>query len=89
MKINASVRIKNPWFWVGLIGTIFAAMGVNAEMFTSWASVWHAVVGLFTNPFQLGCVLVAILGVFVDPTTNGFGDSAQALTYTTPKKDEK
>lgn len=87
MKINTSVRVKNPWFWIGLLGTILAAMGVNVEMFTTWASVWSAVVELFTNPFQLGCVILAVLGVLVDPTTNGLGDSEQALTYTSPKKE--
>lgn len=87
MKINIPVRLKNPWFWIGLIGTILAAMGVNVEMFTTWAAVWDAIVTLFTNPFQLGCVILAVLGVFVDPTTNGLKDSTQALGYTSPKKE--
>lgn len=29
--------------------------------------------------------LLGMLGVVVDPTTKGVGDSAQALTYTEPK----
>ena len=31
--------------------------------------------------------VLAILGIVVDPTTQGVGDSEQALTYTVPKKD--
>lgn len=31
--------------------------------------------------------ILAILGIVTDPTTAGVGDSAQALTYTEPKKD--
>ena len=27
-KINIPVRMKNPWFWVGLAGVILTAMGV-------------------------------------------------------------
>lgn len=81
MKVNFPVRFQNPWFWVGLLGTILAAMGVSPEMFTSWPLVWDAVVGLFSNPFQLGCVVLAIIGVFVDPTTKGIGDSEQAMNY--------
>ena len=27
MKINWKVRIKNPYFWVGLLGVILSAMG--------------------------------------------------------------
>lgn len=87
MKINFIVRAKNPWFWVGLVGTILTAMGVSPEMFTSWSAVWEAVVNLFRNPFMLVSVVLAVLGVFVDPTTAGVGDSTRAMTYTTPNKE--
>ena len=87
MKINFLVRAKNPWFWVGLFGTIMAAMGVSPEMFTSWGAVWEAAANLFSNPFMLVSVFLAVLGVFVDPTTAGVGDSTRAMTYTTPNKE--
>lgn len=87
MKINFLVRTKNPWFWVGLFGTILSAMGVSPEMFTSWGAVWDTICSLFANPFQIGCVVLAVLGVFVDPTTAGVGDSTRALTYTVPNKE--
>lgn len=87
MKINIPVRFKNPWFWVGLCGTILTAMGVSPEMFTSWGAVWEAVVNLFGNPFMLVSVVLAVLGVFVDPTTAGIGDSKRALSYKSPIKE--
>lgn len=87
MKINLTVRAKNPWFWVSLVGVILTAMGVSPEMFTSWGTVIEAIKNLITNPFQLGCVVIAILGVFVDPTTAGLGDTKQAMGYTEPRKD--
>ena len=87
MKINFPVRFKNPWFWVGLCGTVLTAMGVSPEMFTSWGAVWEAVVNLIGNPFMLGSVVLAVLGVFVDPTTAGVGDSTRALTYKNPSKE--
>lgn len=86
MKINIPVRMKNPWFWVGLLGVILTAMGVEPAMLTSWEAVWAAFCELIRNPFMLGSVAVAVLGVFVDPTTKGVGDSAQALTYDKPKE---
>ena len=89
MKINIPVRLKNPWFWVGLIGIILTATGVSPEMFTSWGILWDNLVALVKNPFMLGSVALSILGVFVDPTTSGVGDSTQAMTYTKPKKDIK
>lgn len=87
MKINIPVRFKNPWFWVGLCGTILAAMGVSPEMFTSWGAVWDAVVNLFRNPFMLVSVVLAVLGVFIDPTTSGISDSKRALSYKSPAKE--
>lgn len=87
MKINIPVRSKNPWFWVGLCGVILSAMGVSPEMFTSWGAVWEAVCSLFSNPFQIGCVVLAVLGVFVDPTTSGIFDSKRALSYKSPVKE--
>jgi phi LC3 family holin len=87
MKINIPVRFKNPWFWVGLGGVILSAMGVSPEMFTSWGAVWEAVVSLFGNPFMLVSVVLAVLGVFVDPTTAGIGDSQRAMSYRYPAKE--
>lgn len=89
MKINIPVRLKNPWFWIGVIATILATLGVNPEMFTSWSLVWEAIKGVFLNPYQLGCVIIAILGIFVDPTTSGFSDSERALKYIKPYKEKK
>ena len=88
MKINFKVRAKNVYFWVGLIGVVLAAMGVDASMFTSWRAVWDAIVNLVANPFMLGSVIIAIIGVLVDPTTKGVSDSSQAMTYDKPKVDK-
>lgn len=84
--MNITVRLKNPWFWVGLVGVILSAMGISAETLTSWSAVGKALIDLVTNPFMLGSVAIAVLGVFVDPTTAGVGDSDQAMTYTEPKR---
>lgn len=83
-KINIPVRMKNTWFWVGLAGVIFTAMGVSPETLTSWSAVVEAFKSLIMNPFMLGSVALAVLGVFIDPTTKSLGDSANALTYTSP-----
>ena len=67
-------RIKNPYFWIGLIGVILTAMGVNAESFTSWQAVGDALTALIANPYLLGSVATAVLGIFVDPSTKGLKD---------------
>ena len=87
MKINIPVRFKNPWFWIGLVGVILSAMGVSPDMFTSWSAVWDAIVNLVSNPFMLGSVVLAVMGVFVDPTTAGISDSKRAMSYRSPVKE--
>lgn len=89
MKINITVRMKNPWFWVSLLGVILTAMGVSPEMFTSWETVIQAIRELVSNPYMLFSVTLAVLGVFIDPTTAGVSDSSRALTYIVPKKEDK
>lgn len=87
MNINWKVRAKNPYFWVGLIGVILAAMGISPEMLTTWGAVIDAFKALITNPFMLGSVVLAVMGVLNDPTTAGISDSSQAMLYGEPKKE--
>lgn len=87
LRMNLPVRCKNWAFWLGLGATILASMNVSPEMFTSWDLVWQELVKLLGNPFRLGCVILAVVGVFVDPTTSGIGDSSRALSYRTPNKE--
>lgn len=87
IKMNMPVRMQNWAFWLGLGATILAAMNVSPEMFTSWELVYVEVINLINNPFRLGCVLVAVLGVLTDPTTPGIGDSQRALNRSHLGKD--
>lgn len=87
LKMNIPVRMQNWAFWLGLGATILAAMNVSPEMFTSWELVGLEIAALFSNPFRLGCVVVAIIGVCTDPTTPGIGDSERALNRENLGKD--
>lgn len=69
-------RFKNPYFWLGVGAVALTAMGVDASTFTSWQSVGVAAMDLVTNPFMIGTTAVALLGVFVDPTTSGVTDES-------------
>ena len=89
MKVNISVRMKNPWFWVGIVSVAITAIGVDPQTFTSWAAVWDGIVSVLSNPVQLVTMCLAVLAVFIDPTTAGVTDSAAALTYVKPKKEDK
>ena len=84
MKINWKVRVKNPYFWIGLVGVILSAMGVEPQMLTSWQALANALLEFFKNPFLIGTVIVAVIGVIVDPTTKGMEDSERAMQYQKP-----
>lgn len=89
MKVNIPVRMKNPWFWVGVASVAITAIGVDPQTFTSWTAVWEGVKSVLGNPVQLVTMCLAILSVFVDPTTSGLSDSERALNYTKPNKEEE
>lgn len=87
MNLNWTVRMKNPWFWISLVGVILTAMGESPETFTSWGAIVVALTEVLQNPYMLGSVFLAVLGVFIDPTTEGICDSRQAMAYQKPKGD--
>ena len=72
--MNIKERFKNPYFVFGLIGIVFTAAGIDFEMMTNWKLLFDNILSIFANPFLLSSVIVAIIGVFVNPTTEGLKD---------------
>lgn len=67
-------RIKNPYFWIGLVGVILTALQVEASTLTSWDKVLQLIVNTIQNPYLLTTTVMAVIGVVVDPTTRGAKD---------------
>ena len=86
MKINWIARIKNKSFWLALIPAVLLLQTVAAVFgFTlDFGELGNQLLAVVNAVFAV----LAILGVVTDPTTKGFGDSKQALTYDKPKEDE-
>lgn len=85
MKINWKVRINNPVFWATILPAVVACVYTVLGAF--------GIVPALTENMVLNivsAVLTALttLGVLVDPTTDGIGDSKLALTYDEPRKDD-
>ena len=88
MAINWKVRIKNKAFWLAIIpANLLLAQAVLALFGVAWdyTVVSEQLVGIVNALF----VVLAILGVVTDPTTEGVADSAQALTYECPRCDDE
>lgn len=90
MRINLRVRFKNPLFWVQLVLSVFTSiltyMGLTATDLTTWAIVGDVLLEAVANPYVLMLICVSVYNALVDPTTKGFGDSINALTYKKPKE---
>lgn len=84
-KINWKVRVKNKAFWLALIPAVLLLIQVIASVFGYTLDLGDLGNKLLSVVEALFMVL-SILGIVVDPTTDGVGDSKQALTYTEPKK---
>jgi phi LC3 family holin len=91
MKINWTVRIKNPVFWVNMAAAvllpILAHLGMNWEDMTTWAALGDALLAAIQNPVIVVAVAASVWNAINDPTTAGLSDSKQAMTYVEPKQD--
>ena len=76
-KINWIVRIKNKAFWVALIPALLLLVQAIAAVFGFAIDLGDKLLTVINALFAV----LAILGVVVDPTTPGTGDSERALTY--------
>lgn len=87
--INWKTRFKNPQFWVPFMLFLFSTIGSVAHVteadVTTWNGVVQIVKNIVMNPAQLFALVFALYGHIVDPTTKGFSDSQQALSYKKPK----
>lgn len=85
MKINIKARLKNKAFLAALAALIIAFVYQILAAFDVIPSVTEdnvtAVVGMVLN-------VLGMLGVLVDPTTEGVSDSDRAMTYGT-ENDER
>ena len=75
--MNMSVRFKNIFFWLGIIGTIFSAAKIDIQTMTSWSLLIDALKNIIMNPIMLLSVVAAVVGVFVDTSTPGFKDRVE------------
>lgn len=85
MKINLIARIKNKSFWLSFIPAVLLLVQVIAAVFgytLDLGDLGNKLLNVVNALFAVLC----LLGVVVDPTTDGVSDSEEALSYTEPKK---
>lgn len=80
MKINFKVRFRNKAFWVAIIPAVLLLVKQITSLFgvdVDFDAISEQLVGIVETVF----VILAILGIVVDPTTPGTLDSDLAMTY--------
>ena len=83
MKINWKVRLRNkPWLMsiIALIITFVYDLLAMLEIVPAVTEDW------LMSIVQTVLTLLTALGVVIDPTTQGMGDSERAMLYQEPGK---
>lgn len=85
--INWKIRLANKQFWLSLIPALVLAAQAVAAVF-GWEIDLTTVVGRLLTVVNTVFALLVVLGIVVDPTTEGISDSERALGYEKPWADE-
>ena len=88
MKLNWKVRIKNKAFWLAVIPAVALVAQSIAALF-GYTIDLTTIVGKLQAVVNAVFALLVILGIVVDPTTEGIEDSNRAMSYAEPWRDEQ
>ena len=86
MKINWKVRLQHKQFWMSLIALLIVLANQIAGIFYVDITIYNAQI---TALSETVLSILGLLGIIIDPTTQGASDSSQALNYDKPKDDAK
>ena len=84
--INWKIRLKNKQFWVAVIPALALVIQAVAAVF-GWTLDFSNITGRLIAVVDAVFALLVILGIVVDPTTAGVGDSRRAMGYEEPYRD--
>ena len=69
--LNDHPKLKNPYFWLALIGLIFASAGIDFNTLTSWKLLGTALLNIVENPVSIVAVVTALIGIWNDNGSEG------------------
>lgn len=86
-KINWKLRLKNRNFWLALIPALALAVQAIMAVFGfeyDFSDLVNKLIVVVNTVF----VVLMVLGLVNDPTTDGITDSQKVLSYEKPRRDE-
>lgn len=85
MKLNFKVRLKNKLFWTTMIPAVILLVTQVCKLFGLNLDL-SGISSLLLDIVSTVFIILTILGIVNDPTTNGISDSDLAMTYEEPKR---
>lgn len=85
--INWKVRIKNKVFWMSIIPALIVLIQAIASV-CGFTLDLSDIGGKLLAVVEAVFVVLGIIGIVADPTTEGISDSKLAMTYEKPKEKE-
>ena len=64
--LDKNPKLRNPYFYISVIGLVFSAAGVDLNTLTTWQLLGEALVNIFNNPVSCLAVFTALLGIWSD-----------------------
>ena len=64
--IDKNPKLRNPYFYISVIGLIFSAAGVDFNSLTNWYLLGKALLDIFNNPVSTLAVITALTGIWMD-----------------------
>ena len=86
LKLNWKVRFKNKVFLTSFISLIVGFVYSMLGLFDIFPAITKNSILLIVDQVL---TFLGLIGVIVDPTTAGLGDSERAMSYEEPWKDEE
>lgn len=83
MKINWKVRMQHKQFWVSLIALLLVLANQIAGIFMLDITLISEQI---TGVSETVLMILALMGIIIDPTTSGVNDSDNAMKYSKPKE---
>lgn len=72
--MDIKARLKNVYFWIGLVALFFTTIGIDPASMTTWGALLEAIKDTYSNPYLIGCLCVALVGYVTDTSTPGLSD---------------
>ena len=64
-------KLKNLYFWLSIVGLLFASAGIDFNTLTSWQLLGEALMSILNNPVSVVAVLTALVGIWNNNDTPG------------------